>query len=78
MEIRKTTTKVFKVDSIALDMFTFNEEFRRNRSHSRRKYSQCFKCRHEFQDGEKTSLAVIEGSSNEVLCHDCAVMAKAN
>jgi len=76
MEIRRTTTKVFKIDGITIDMFVYDEDFRRTRSRFRKKYGSCFKCGHKFEDGEMMSIAFIEHDKNQALCHACAVEVK--
>jgi hypothetical protein len=71
--IKRTTTKTYEIVTIALDTFTYDAEFRHIRSQHKRQYSSCFSCQRNFTDGEKTSLANLRGTPNELLCHDCAV-----
>jgi len=59
--IKRTTTKNYEIVTIALDVFTYDAEFRRIRNQHKRQYSSCFSCQRNFIDGEKTSLTHLRG-----------------
>ena len=71
MSYSKTVTTVFNIRQIGLDMFTYDETFRRIRGNTRYPMKNCHKCSHSFADGEKISLAIID-KGNKVLCKTCA------
>jgi len=72
MEITKTVVRHYTIQKVSVDMFTYDERFREIRSRYRYQCSECFACGHHFMDGEKISLAIVSGTTNKVLCHDCA------
>lgn len=69
----KTSTKVFDVYQVGLDMYTNNEKFRKIRSGAKYKCKSCHVCNHRFEDNEKISLLLMNKDGNKVACHDCAV-----
>lgn len=61
----------YKVQQIGIDMFTFDDVWRRIRGNSRNKMFHCHKCKKAFQDGDKISL-LITNKGNKAACHNCA------
>jgi len=61
-------------DWVYLDGLTYTRRFEQIRLESKRNLmSECYWCKHEFEYGEKISLAKIKGKgTNKVFCHDCA------
>jgi hypothetical protein len=72
MEITKTTTHKYEVANVALNLFVFNENFRKIRGRFKYKGFACFRCHHKFKDGEKISLLQFKNYPNRLVCHECA------
>lgn len=70
LEIIKTKTTKYSIKQIGLDMFTFNEAFRRIRGEMKYKMFECYVCNKDFKDGDKISL-IITDKGNKAVCHDC-------
>ena len=75
ISIIKTRSIAYNVQHLILDMFVFDEKYRKIRCSRRYKGFGCFKCAKSFEDGEKISLAFIS-TGNKVLCRECAVELK--
>lgn len=75
--IEKTSTRRYEVVNVSLDMFVNDAEFRRIRQGHKYQATSCFRCGHDFEDGEKMSLGIISGGAgNKMLCHACAISCK--
>lgn len=72
MIITKTTTRNFVATAIGLNMFVFDESFRKIRSKFRYQGNTCFNCGHKFADGEKISLVQFKNYPNRLVCGQCA------
>jgi len=75
LEIIKTRTTKYIIRQIGLDMFTFNEAFRRIRGEMKYKMFECYVCNKDFKDDDKISL-IITDKGNKVVCHGCGVEIK--
>lgn len=71
MSYMKTQTTKYQVQQLGIDMFVYDERFRKAREGSRYKMKSCHKCNKKFNDGEKITLA-ITNKGNKVLCKSCA------
>lgn len=70
--ITKTKTTSYNILQVGIDMFTFDESYRRVRGGAKYKGFQCYSCNKKFKDDEKISLAITD-KGNKTLCHSCAV-----
>lgn len=70
-EIIKGRTTTYKILQVGIDMFVFDESYRRIRGGAKYKGFQCYACNKKFSDGEKISLA-ITNKGNKTLCNACA------
>lgn len=75
LEIVKTKTTRYSIKQIGLDMFTFDEKFRRIRGEMKYKMFECYACNKGFKDGDKISL-IITDKGNKVVCHECGIEIK--
>lgn len=64
-------TERYSISNIALNIFTYTEQFKQIRSKFRYKANKCHVCNKKFKIGEKISSAVTN-KGNRVICNDCA------
>lgn len=67
MSYSKTKTTNYKISSLGIDTFTYDEGFREARRGSRYRMESCHKCTKKFNDGEKITLAITD-KGNKTLC----------
>lgn len=53
MSYMKTQTTKYQVQQLGIDMFVYDERFRKAREGSRYKMKSCHKCNKKFNDREK-------------------------
>lgn len=72
MIIIKTITRKYVITAIAINMFTYDESFRKIRSKFRYQGNTCYNCGHKFNDNEKISLVQFKNYPNRLVCRHCA------
>lgn len=73
--ITKVRTTVYNITHVAIDLLTFDEQFREIRNNYRYKGFECYACNRPFKDGEKISL-IFTDKGNKTVCHECGTKFK--
>lgn len=71
MEITRKKTTVYRSKWVRRDFMEMSPRYRAIRSSMRNPMTQCFKCRHDFIDGEMMGLASFGKHGNKVICTPC-------
>lgn len=74
--ITKTRVTTYEVNSVVVDWFPFDEDWRKIRSKHKNKLSSCFVCNKKFNDMEMMSLLFMANSTNKMACNECALKIK--